>query len=161
MSMSIKHRRVVVAVAVVAVLGSLPGAGAAAPRGVRLSYTRSAGVAEHVTVSWNTDDACDGEVRYGLARDALDLVAVASTQASPIPEVGYQHEARIEGLTLQTRYYYQVVSPTCGDSDIFSFRTGADDPCVPFTFVAGGDTRSVGDTGASEFFGLYPDLSPR
>ncbi len=124
----------------------------AEPRGVRLSYGSSQHLATEITVSWNTDESCDSVVRYGTDPDLLDLEVMGQTAVTPILEVGYAHEVTVQGLAPLTRYYYRAGDEINGFSSIFSFRTGTDDPCQPFTFIAGGDTRSNNDYGPNEFW---------
>jgi hypothetical protein len=133
-------------------LMTLPAVGRAEPRGVRVSYGSSHHLATEITVSWNTDESCDSVVWYGTDPALLDLETTGQTGATPILEVGYAHEVTLQGLAPLTRYYYRAGDESRGFGPIFSFRTGTDDPCQPFTFIAGGDTRSNDDFGPSEFW---------
>jgi len=144
--------RWIVSGALALLLVAPPGGGRAEPRGVRVSYGTSQRVASEVTISWNTDDQCDTVVRYGTDAALLDLETTGLGDATPVLEVGYTHEVTLQGLAPLTRYYYRAGDESRGFSSIFTFRTGTDDPCQPFTFVAGGDTRSNDDFGPSDLW---------
>ena len=77
---------------------AVPKAGRGEPRGVRLSYGSSNGLATEITVSWNTDESCDCLVQYGTDSTVLDREATGQTSATPILEVGYAHEVTLQGL---------------------------------------------------------------
>lgn len=88
-----------------------------------------------ITIMWETDKPSTSEVWYGereLSRYKGDK--------SPVRI----HEVRIEGLRVETRYRYKVISRADGqeaESEVYAFRT-APHRDTPFRFVVWGDNRT-------------------
>ena len=88
-----------------------------------------------ITIMWETDKPSSSEVWYGegeLSRYKGDRNPVKI------------HEVRIEGLRIETRYRYKVISRAGGEeveSEVYSFRT-APYRDTPFRFAVWGDNRT-------------------
>lgn len=85
---------------------------------VRGPYLQN-GAPTAVSVRWRTDVATPSEVRAGVSRDNLNVLA---TDATPTTE----HEVRIENLTPDTPYFYAIgdgVDFIEGPGDAWKFRT--------------------------------------
>lgn len=114
---------------------ALDGSAQAASHGTRLTHFGDP--ATTVAVSWNSDSTADNEISYGTDMSNLSqtATAVATTQPAPLHN---SFTARLENLTPDTRYYYQV----SGSTEVREFRTLSADPCDPFRFVLIGDNRA-------------------
>lgn len=99
-----------------------------------------------MTVSWLTANSSASRVEYGLQN--VNENAANGPTAQEIPGLGWHHEVELTGLIADTEYRYRVGSP--GDlSDEYTFKTGPNDQCAPFSFVVLGDARSQDDRGPS------------
>lgn len=88
---------------------------------------------QSTVLMWQTDDACDAEVRYGTEPDSLSSTVTFDDPAR-------QHEVELAGLTAQTRYYYRASS--CGEStELLDFYT-APERGGALRFTVWGDSQS-------------------
>ena len=118
----------------------------AAPNFVRVSFSDPQ-TSTIMGVSWNTDNETDSVVQYGI-NDAYGQEATGSKERGRGP-LNWIHSVQLTELEPDTIYHYRVGSP--GDwSPDYTFKTGTEDGCTPFVFIALGDERSQGDEGASE-----------
>lgn len=117
---------------------------ASAPEFVRVSFD-DPDTAHQVVVTWNTDSLSDPTyVEYGPTTAYGTEVEGAAFQANGA--LGVIHEVTIDGLEALSEMHYRVGGPGGWSSDA-TFRTGPENGCVPFRFVALGDNR--GDTGSA------------
>lgn len=65
------------------------------------------------TVTWSTDSPSDSTVKYGLAPGTLSSTVTAAALVT-------DHSLLMEGLTQNTKYYYQVVSAATGQKSYTS-----------------------------------------
>jgi len=95
-----------------------------------------------VVISWATDNAGAGEVRYSLDQSYNNIVAAVSN----IYDGKHWHSATIAGLTADTTYYYKVYT---GGDDVtpwpeVTFTTAPEAAAPRFTFITLGDSRPDG-----------------
>ncbi len=96
-----------------------------------------------MVIGWNQVGGSDPEVRYDTEDHGRKASAYRMHQP-PDRVVDYRemnnHFVRLENLKSDTAYYF-VISDSHGVSRRFWFSTAPDTP-KPFTFIAGGDSRS-------------------
>jgi hypothetical protein len=99
-----------------------------------------------MTIGWNQISGHSVAVFYDVVDHGQDVSSYANFQL-PDRNVAYKsmnnHFVRLTGLKPSTAYYFVVVDNE-GVSDRFWFRTMSDDPNVPVSIVAGGDSRRSG-----------------
>ena len=128
-----------------AVLFSPLPAGYAKVRRLRLSWSTNDPSAS-VTIGWEQTQGADAVVRYGPRDHGRDASAYPQTRT--VTRVGhfsrsgnvYTRFAVLTNLQPDTLYCF-VLEDAAGVSPRFRFRTAPAEP-VPFTFIAGGDSRS-------------------
>jgi hypothetical protein len=99
-----------------------------------------------MTVAWEQYLNSDATVHYGTEDSGRNVVSYPSSHA--VDRVGNYSSsgtisscfARLSGLLPDTAYYF-VIKDISGVSERYWFRTAPDTP-RPFTFIAGGDTRT-------------------
>lgn len=99
-----------------------------------------------VTIGWNQKEGKPGTVHFGETDHGRNAEAYPETQAAThTKKFDGLHNcfAKIENLKPDTRYYL-VISDEFGTSSRFQFLT-APEEAVPFTFIAGGDSRNFRD----------------
>ncbi len=131
------------------VLLGMAGTVEAAPRYLRLSY--SGDTTTTMSVAWNTDSQVASEVQYGLvAGTYTKTVAAKSSQANG--ELGWVHEATLEGLQADAQYYYRAGSAADGYTAESTFRTGPvqSERCGSVKFAFLGDNRPDPTFGGGE-----------
>ncbi len=84
-----------------------------------------------VTIAWRTNALESSSLNYGTSPTAL-------TQTASSPAPSSKHELTLSNLLPDTRYYYQVNSPTL-NSSVETFVTAKPDTQAPFTFLHYGD----------------------
>ncbi|MEO1713874.1 MAG: fibronectin type III domain-containing protein, partial [Bacteroidota bacterium] len=100
-----------------------------------------------MTIGWNQISGHSVAVFYDVVDHGTDLNAYANFQ---LPDRTVVHQAmnnyfvRLKDLEPSTAYYF-VISDSEGHSERFWFRTLSDNPEVPLSVVAGGDSRRSGD----------------
>ncbi len=99
-----------------------------------------------ITVAWNQIQAdTNPVVMYGTKDHGRKFWKYEGSKTADRVLDKYDmhtHFAKLTGLTPGTAYYF-VIKDDAGVSDRYWFRTAPDKP-EPFTFVAGGDTKSSG-----------------
>ncbi|NMB76738.1 MAG: hypothetical protein GYA21_16600 [Myxococcales bacterium] len=116
----------------------VPFGALAAPRWLRLSWTRPADTS--MTVTWTDTVPGDGTVEV-WDPDQNARVFPATSFATGAAELGATYSALVEGLLPDTNYRYRVSSGG-GTSEWRTFRTAPPlYQCKPFRFMAGGDSR--------------------
>ncbi len=110
--------------------------------GVRVSNHSSSSV----TVSWTTDVAAGGCVRYGTTR------SMGSLACAPSGAVGQVHSVILTGLTSETSYYFEITSGGLTENNkgaLYDFRTtraGAGIPGLLYGRLVDADTdAAIGD----------------
>ncbi len=89
-------------------------------------------------ISWQTDRAVNGTVRYGTTKGSLNMSQSSSSAAST-------HEFTLKDLEEETTYYYELVSAQT-TSEVMYFRTLGDEAAVEIINVAVGDvTRGTAE----------------
>ncbi len=119
------------------------------PTGVRVSNTSD----RSFTVSWRTEAASLGFVRYGENRSSLTLSALDSRDDEGSSERSFtNHYVDVTGLTPQKTYYFEIISGS--DSSVFN------DEGSPFLVTTGAalPPSALSDTSYGSLY--YPDLSP-
>ncbi len=103
--------------------------------------------ATNITIGWDQHEATNPVVMYGTEDFNRDFWKYKlSKQADRILDK-YEmqtHFAQLTGLEPDQEYYF-IIKDDSGVSERYWFRTAPDAP-KPFTFIAGGDTKSEGDT---------------
>ncbi|MBT9556298.1 MAG: fibronectin type III domain-containing protein [Myxococcales bacterium] len=121
----------------------------AKPRWVRVSVPAE-NADSSIVIAWNTDDAPDDNfVEFGAGPGTAFETTQTGTSFQAKGQLGTVHEVTLTGLSAETAYTYRVGGPVGGYSDVHSFRTGPNDGCTPFRFIASGDHRSDDDFGPS------------
>ncbi len=99
-----------------------------------------------MTIAWDQIKGDNPKVYYGTVDHGTDHTQYANTMP-PTRVEAYRgmnnHFAKLTGLTPGSTYYF-VIKDSEGTSDRLWFRTAPDTP-QPFTFISGGDTKSIGD----------------
>lgn len=105
----------------------------------RLSYRDDP--ATTMVIGWSGDD---GTVYFGTEDQGTDYTGYPYSQTTD-RRVNHRNEShnfvRLQGLTPNTVYYFVIRDVTGIVSQRFSFKTMADDPGVPLSYINGGDTR--------------------
>jgi len=87
---------------------------------------------DSITIVWETGDALDSTVEYGLTSGYGESVHA--------PDLVNLHEMTLTGLTPETLYHYRVISGSITGSD-HTFRTAVHE-ATPFRFAVLSDTQS-------------------
>ncbi|UCE05474.1 MAG: metallophosphoesterase family protein [bacterium] len=99
-----------------------------------------------ITIAWDQVQGTDPVVCYGTEDFKRKWRKYPHFQNPTRTTTGYRgmntHFARLAGLKPDQAYYF-VIKDSIGVSKRFWFRTAPDKP-EPFTFIAGGDTKSTG-----------------
>lgn len=99
-----------------------------------------------VTIGWNQKEGAPGQIHFGETDHKRDAKAYPETQSATHHKKfdGFENcFAKIEDLKPDTRYYF-VITDDFGTSARFQFKTAPEKP-LPFTFIAGGDSRNFRD----------------
>jgi len=98
-----------------------------------------------MTVAWNQPDQAEAALHYG-SEDRGRKIKKYDTKTADRIEKSYgmtTHFVTLTGLESDQEYYF-VIKDTAGVSERYWFRTAPSDH-QPFTFIAGGDTKSSGN----------------
>jgi len=87
---------------------------------------------ESAVIFWRTSEPCNSSVDYGLSNVSLSMTVENSSLTQ-------DHYSRLEGLSIDTKYYYRVESNGTA-SPIYHFRTAPADG-EKFRMVVLGDNR--------------------
>jgi len=102
--------------------------------------------ARTITIAWDqVDSISNPALHYGEADYGRQYWKYGHTQVATRIRRNYDmntHFAKLRGLTGNTTYYF-VIKDNQGVSKRYWFKTAPDTP-QPFTFIAGGDTKSSG-----------------
>ena len=107
---------------------------------VRIHLSWEGDPCTELTVMWETDEAADSMVEYGL--DDSFGSSVQGESIKPVWATGYIHQVKLSGLKPDTEYCYRCGSPGHW-SGVFTFMTAPDDP-EDFSFLVIGDSRNPG-----------------
>jgi len=111
---------------------------------IRLVWT--ADPATTITIAWNQADGAAAEVLYGPADFERRYWKYPESQVPQTEMNRYEMNSRfaeISGLQPGTNYYF-LIKDINGVSNRYWFKT-APGEAEPFTFVTGGDTKSLGE----------------
>ncbi len=99
-----------------------------------------------ITIGWNQVSGHSVAVFYDTIDHGLDVASYANFQL-PDRTVAFKgmnnHFVHLTALKQQCAYYFIIVDSE-GTSERFWFRTLSNDPTVPLSIVAGGDSRRSG-----------------
>jgi len=103
--------------------------------------------ATSITIAWDQHEDANPVVMYSVEDFDRDFWKYKESKQADrvLDKYGMQtHFAKLTGLEADQKYYF-VIKDDRGVSERFWFRTAPDSP-KPFTFIAGGDTKSEDET---------------
>jgi hypothetical protein len=106
-----------------------------------------------MVIGWDQLDGTDPVIKWDTVDHSRDAAAYPNTLAPYKSNTALDmntHFAKFTGLAPDTTYYF-VIQDSMGASQSYSFLTAPDSP-QPFTYIAGGDTKSSGDAYAAGQF---------
>ncbi len=86
-----------------------------------------------VEIAWRTTEASTGTVKYGTEKGVLNEEVVE-------PEARQKHHVRLDGLEVNTRYFYEVYSGQEQAAGEENFRTAPRHDATQFSFLVLGDS---------------------